>query len=340
MKVLLHAWQKNHYLYEGLVNNLGVSKVISYLPSIFSTRYGDTGDFYDSTELLESIDEFDLIIFTPRSFYDRNFKLILNRYTSAIKVFMDLEDDFLLRNIIKHNEIRFYFKRELIENIRRTYWVHWYLRSFYASVLLPPVHRKIGFPVDKLNFLPYRTANNSISDKKLKGFPLSIGTSESENAINGGEKYHDLFYCMSLNGIKERKYYFEILKRDSSNLGTNTLVKPGGLSKEKYIHALKNSKASVSIRGMGFDTDRYWEIPAYGSMLISMRLPLNIRENFVDLESALFFQTYEELKVKFSKYVIHSNEWMEIMNRGHQKYLKFHTPTARVRDSLLSIIKS
>ena len=264
-------------MYDGLVENLGTANVVSYLPEIFMKSFDDKADVYNSTELVHETDSFDVIVFTPRSFYDKNFKTILNKKTSVIKIFLDLEDDFFLRNIFKHDEITFYFKRELITNINSFYWSYWYLRLFYGAVILPPIHRKVGLPVDKINFLPYKTAKIDEKEKKLKSLPLTIRWSNNAESQIKQEKDFDLFYCMKLGTVHERNVYFHKLKKYAASLnGIKTYIMPGEVPKGEYLSALSRSKASISIRGMGFDTDRYWEIPAFGSMLFSMKLPLKI----------------------------------------------------------------
>ena len=101
------------------------------------------------------------------------------------------------------------------------------------------------------------------------------------------------------------------------------------VGKDKYIETIRNSKSGLSTRGTGYDTWRYWEIPCYGTALLAQRTPINIPNDFADEESALFFKDFDELKQKFEKYVIKSNEWLEIAKNGQKHFFKYHTPQKR-----------
>lgn len=337
MRVLLHGWQKNHYLYDGLVENIGLNNVTSYLPPVIADKYHDEADTTDSNSLISELGSFDLMIFTPRSFYDSGFRNFLESSTSAPKVFLDLEDDFFIRNIYKNNHISLYFKRELLsESIGTIYWGKWYARFLYGSLLLPPIHRKIGLPDDIMDSLPFKTAVASRKNGKLRPFPLTVRASKKELKIENVERDLDLFFCMTINTISERRRYLNSLTsylKDKNKV--ESIVRPGGMPKKEYAYTMLRSKSSVSVRGMGFDTDRYWETAQYGSTLLSQRIPLEIEHNFIDEESALFFGNFEELVSKFEKYVLASDEWAEISRNGQEHFQRYHTPSARIRNSLL-----
>lgn len=338
IRVLLHGWQHNHYLTDGLKENLGLNSVYSFLPPIIAKNYGDTCDTTSSLIALDKIDEFDLIIFTPRSFYDKNFYKFLFHRTSSPKVFVDLEDDFLLRNIYKNKEIALYFKRETYKSQNIFNSIIWYMRHVYGSQILPPIHRKIGIPPALIPSLPYAISHEYASREKLRPLPLTIRLREPAPEPSVMRNI-DLSFCLNLKTIPTRKYYFKRIKGwISTDKNIKSFVRAGGLPQEDYIRLLKASKASISLRGMGFDTDRYWEIPYYGSVLVSQKIPIRIENNFQDGESAIFFDSFSELKEKVYKYVLKSDEWIGIAEKGHSLFMKYHTPEARVRMSFLNYV--
>jgi len=67
------------------------------------------------------------------------------------------------------------------------------------------------------------------------------------------------------------------------------------VSRTAYCDILNRSRIAVSVRGSGYDTMRYWEIPYHGALLLSERLPIVLPDNFVDGESAVFFDSPAEM---------------------------------------------
>lgn len=337
MKVLLHGWQKNHYVYDGLIENLGAGNIFSYLPLIFNRNYGDTADSFNSEDFTDNLDSFDLIIFTPRSFYDTNFKHLLEHKTSTPKVFLDLEDDFFIRNIYKHEEIDLYFKRELYTSLQFLSTAKWYVRYMYGSQILPPVHRRIGIPQDLINSFPYKVAISDNGQSKLRPFPLTVRIEYPLTTLKEHSAENDLFFCLTLSTVPDRHRYYRAIKKWSMDGNTfKKFISSGGVPKDRYVELLSGSKAAISVRGMGYDTDRYWEIPRFGSTLFSQKIPIFIENDFVDGESAVFFNNLAELKNKFYKYVLKSNEWREIAGAGFKHFVAYHTPKMRIQNSLLN----
>lgn len=98
---------------------------------------------------------------------------------------------------------------------------------------------------------------------------------------------------------------------------------------ESYKQKLRNSLIGLSFFGYGFDTVRYWELPANGVMLLAERPPIQIPHNFVDGESAVFFDNVAEMEEKLEYYINHPEAARQIAIKGHEHYLKYHTATAR-----------
>ena len=62
---------------------------------------------------------------------------------------------------------------------------------------------------------------------------------------------------------------------------------------ENYYHQINNSRACISIPGGGFDTLRFWEILAQGSLLISKRISIVIPNAPIEGLHYLAFDTLE-----------------------------------------------
>lgn len=103
---------------------------------------------------------------------------------------------------------------------------------------------------------------------------------------------------------------------------------------EEYSAVLEKQLIGLSLFGNGFDTVRYWELPAHGVMLLSERSPLVIPHDFEDGKHAVFYDHAAELKEKLTHYLAHPEEAVAIAQAGHAHFLEYHTATARARQFL------
>ena len=105
-------------------------------------------------------------------------------------------------------------------------------------------------------------------------------------------------------------------------------------SQEEYREAVRDARIGLSFFGYGYDTVRYWELPAHGVMLLAERPPLRIPYDFVDGESAVFFENVQELEEKLDYYLAHLGEATTIAKAGREHFLRYHTTTSRARQFL------
>jgi hypothetical protein len=105
-------------------------------------------------------------------------------------------------------------------------------------------------------------------------------------------------------------------------------------SQAEYSQRLRSARIGLSFFGSGFDTVRYWEVPAHGVMLLAEKPPIHIPHNFVDGQSAVFFGDLPELEEKLQYYRSRSDEAEQIAAAGHRHFLKHHTTSARSRQFL------
>jgi hypothetical protein len=115
-------------------------------------------------------------------------------------------------------------------------------------------------------------------------------------------------------------------------------VKPGTpYTPEAYAERLQEHLLGLSLPGNGFDTVRYWELPAHGTLLLAERPPLAIPHDFVGDKHAVFCDTVSELKDKAEYYLSHPGEAIAIAQAGHAHLLEYHTGSARARQCLARI---
>lgn len=105
-------------------------------------------------------------------------------------------------------------------------------------------------------------------------------------------------------------------------------------AQDEYVDALRASRIGLNIFGFGFDTVRYWELPANGCMLLAERPPIRIPYNFEEGESAIFFDHVFDLEEKLSYYLSHTEEAAAIAQAGHGHLKRYHTGSGRARQLL------
>ena len=97
-----------------------------------------------------------------------------------------------------------------------------------------------------------------------------------------------------------------------------------------YYAFLASSKVGVSMRGSGRDTDRYWQIPAMGAVLLSDGTMGCIHPfPFTDGVTASFYRSLDELEAKLSHLMEHETERTAIAAAGREHLRRFHTVEAR-----------
>lgn len=105
----------------------------------------------------------------------------------------------------------------------------------------------------------------------------------------------------------------------------------GRIDQSEYRQKLRTSLIGLSFFGSGFDTVRYWELPANGVMLLAERPPIVIPDNFEENVSAVFFDDLADMEAKLDYYLNRPDEAAQIAANGHRHYRLYHTTTARAR---------
>jgi len=103
------------------------------------------------------------------------------------------------------------------------------------------------------------------------------------------------------------------------------------LPREQYCWILNRSRIAVSVRGAAWDTLRYWEIPYHGALLLSERLPILIPDNFLDGDSAVFFDSPADMLAKIKDLLADQTRLDRIARAGRDLAWSKHTAPARAR---------
>ncbi len=103
---------------------------------------------------------------------------------------------------------------------------------------------------------------------------------------------------------------------------------------EDYAARLRQSRIGLNFFGYGFDTVRYWELPANGCLLFSERPPIRIPHDFKDGAQAVYFDDARDFVDKLTHLREHPEEAEGIARAGHAHFWQHHTATARARQML------
>ena len=117
------------------------------------------------------------------------------------------------------------------------------------------------------------------------------------------------------------------VKRELRSLGHQ--VSGGLIPKAEYNQLIASALICPSVRGAGWDTYRYWEIPFLGSVLLSQRLPIVIPNDFVEGEEAVRFDTVSDFRSRLQWLLEHPDAAEEIARAGHAKCMTAHLSAHR-----------
>lgn len=104
--------------------------------------------------------------------------------------------------------------------------------------------------------------------------------------------------------------------------------------KKDYNNSLMRALVGVAVRGMGWDTYRYWEIPYFGAALLSQRPGHVIPADFVEGEEAEFYDTTIDFKAKLRRMLEAPEVTLKLAAKGHQALMDRHLSIHRARTIL------
>jgi hypothetical protein len=336
-------------LYVGLVRLLGQEQVVDFpskaifhepsskrwfLPQVPALPYDEAG----IKDMLRHR-RFDLIcLASARDGCVKNLRRIYVASHSPPVVFIDGSDDQRIRReVAREFSVVLYFKREYAwvgESGAARWWDC--VRAFGGDrALYECTHPlQISLPQDVLT-TPPQSSNKSI-DISFYGHASHFRRPQVAALIerlgNEGLKVAAGIYGSptdrqyKLEPTRWRRMIAKVLQAGPVSLEDQQRK----LSPAEYYDVLGRSKIAVSVRGGGFDTLRYWEIPARGSFLLSERPDIRIPENFEHRRQAVFFnpnlRDFNEL-VRY--YVAHDAERETVAEAGHAHFLRYHSSERR-----------
>lgn len=237
---------------------------------------------------------------------------------------LDGFDDPYVRAAIAQADV--YFKRETLVAGRRLRMRMPARRAYHA------LRRR---PNDWLHPLRRQIAVATPSVEKLVPLPLGI---IDRGWPTQSEKLYDVTFLgartsqeratVVANLGKLRAEGLRICIPDDPAWSDHEWYEPTRIPWLEYMRLLTSSRISVNVRGLGYDTFRYWEIPYAGSLLLSESSRTVIPDNFVDGVEAAFGPASRLDQI--AKRLL-AGDTEAIAEAGRRKLLESHTSTARAQ---------
>ena len=139
--------------------------------------------------------------------------------------------------------------------------------------------------------------------------------------------------------IKEKVFYSGSYTHPFRGEVSKTLIEigfPPAPSRDKaaYNSSIMSSLVGISVRGNGWDTYRYWEIPYFGAAMLAQRPGIVIPGDFVDGVEAVFYDDAADMKRKLLRMVEDVNRTVKIGEAGRKASLERHLSVNRARTVL------
>lgn len=171
------------------------------------------------------------------------------------------------------------------------------------------------------------------NDASTFPLPFSIRAGSVPQLDPASPKRHQVaFWAVESSETRRRAFRMLADRYDCRQNGSVVGQKFRTYSKREggYFEALNAARVSLSFRGEGFDTLRYWEIPACGSLLLSERPEIQIPNDFTDGKNALFCRNdLSDLIEKIDWALAHPDEALQIAREGQRHAFQHHTHLKR-----------
>lgn len=131
------------------------------------------------------------------------------------------------------------------------------------------------------------------------------------------QKIEDLFDCRENGTVRNQKF--------------KTYKRKGSL----YLQELKKVQVALNFRGAGWDTLRYWEIPAIGNLMVSEEPGIVIPDNFEDGKHVIFCRSdLSDLIEKCQWGLDHPDKAAEMGAKAREHAIRFHSHEVRAEQFL------
>lgn len=297
--------------YSGLVKVFGKENIIDYpwnkkyhLPyKKYPKNLGYTSGSLFSSLLNRSFKNIDLVIVGSAKVdcFESYLSILESIPTNVNTVFVDGGDQSeIARDLVIYGRPELYGKviekREFDYIFKREYL----LESNHPSNVHP---FPISFNMDRLPSIP-QEYKYDVSFWAVESDPIRV------DALN---LLQNEFDCAENGTVRSQK--FSRYKRKG----------------DFYLQELAACKVVLNFRGGGWDTMRYWEVPAVGAFMMSQNPGILIPNNFIHEKEVIFIKDDLSDLIDLAEYYRkHDDVREKIAQNGHQKLLAYHTDVKRI----------
>ena len=153
--------------------------------------------------------------------------------------------------------------------------------------------------------------------------------------ITGEKKYDVAFWAVESHPIRTAALDLIQDKFDCKQNGSvkNQVMKKYKRKGEFYLQELARCKISLNFRGAGWDTLRYWEVPALAGFMISQKPGIVIKNNFLDNKEIIYCNDDLSDLLDLCRYYLKNEDEREvIVRRALAKMKEHHTDIHRAKE--------
>ncbi|NUN68629.1 MAG: glycosyltransferase family 1 protein [Bacteroidetes bacterium] len=176
-------------------------------------------------------------------------------------------------------------------------------------------------------------------EKNVYPFPFAWNFDRLPRTLPSEKLYDVSFWAVESDPVRTRVLELLQDKFDCRQNGTvvKQVFKKYKRKGEFYLQELAACRIVLNFRGVGWDTLRYWEVPALSTFMISQRPGIIIPDNFEHGRSIVFVDQPGELEELCAYYLRHKEERERIARKSAEHIRAHHTDVHRARQ-LLSMI--
>lgn len=182
---------------------------------------------------------------------------------------------------------------------------------------------------------------NRTYDSNVRPFPISFNM-DRVPVLPDDYRYKVSFWAVETAEIRSQAL---ALLEDKYDCRENGTVRNQKFSRYKrkgkfYLQELSRCKIVLNFRGGGWDTMRYWEVPAVGSFMVTQKPGILIPDDFQDGKEVIHCSDdLSDLIDLCDYYLDNENKRESIARAGKEKLMKYHTDIARAEFMLSEITK-
>lgn len=174
---------------------------------------------------------------------------------------------------------------------------------------------------------------NKEYEKNVFPLPMCFNLDRLPQKLPNTYKYDFSFWAVESDPIRTKALTILENEFDCEQNGTYKNQKFSKYKRkgEFYLQELKSCKIILNLRGGGWDTMRYWEVPAVGGFMLSQKPGIVIPNNFEHEKDIVFIKDDLSDLVDLGKYYLKNEiKREEIAKNGQNKLLEYHTDIKRV----------